>query len=109
VLSNLEELPDLFFCANDSIAIDTMNILQKLGKSIPEDVMICGFDDSEESRHVSPTLTTVHIHTQSMAYVAAQMLISRIREPILETRTVYLNTDLIRRESTRLRTGNTGN
>lgn len=109
VLSTLEELPDLFFCANDSVAIDTMNILKKLGKSIPEDVMVCGFDDSEESRHVSPTLTTVHIHTQSMAFVAAQMLISRIQEPTLEIRTVYLNTDLIRRESTRLRTGNTGN
>ncbi|MBR4655054.1 MAG: LacI family DNA-binding transcriptional regulator [Oscillospiraceae bacterium] len=106
ILSKLEELPELFFCANDSIAIDVMSILKKLGKSVPEDVMICGFDDSEESRHVSPTLTTVHIHTQSMAYVAAQMLISRIKEPTLETRTVYLNADLIRRESTRLRGAN---
>ena len=101
-LSKLERLPDLFICANDYIAIDAISILRKLGKSVPEDVMICGFDDTAESRLVKPALTTVHIHTQIMAYSAAQLLISRIREPSLDFRTVYTQTDLLLRDSARL-------
>ena len=98
-ISTMEQLPDLFICANDYIAIDAIRILKKLGKSVPEDVMICGFDDTAESRLVKPALTTVHIHTQIMAYTAAQMLISRIREPSLDFRRVYTQTDLMLRDS----------
>ena len=104
-LSQLEKLPDVFICANDYIAIDAITILGKLGKSVPQDVMICGFDDSEESRSIQPTLTTVHIHTQSMAYSAAQLLVTRLREPSLDFRTLYTQTDLMLRESAHLKDG----
>lgn len=102
-LSTMPELPDLFLCANDDIAIDVIRILQKLGKSVPEDVMVCGFDDSPEARRVTPTLTTVHTHTQIMAYSAAQLLISRIQNPTMDFRAIYTQTDLVLRESTRLK------
>ena len=62
--------------------------------------MVCGFDDTTESRQVKPSLTTVHIHTQVMAYSAAQMLLSRIQDPSMDFRTVYTQTDLVLREST---------
>ena len=101
-LSSMPELPDLFLCANDDIAIDVIRILKKLGKSVPEDVMVCGFDDSMESRLMTPSLTTVHIHTQVMAFSAAQLLISRIQNPTLDFRTVYTQTDLVLRDSTRI-------
>jgi len=45
-------------------------------------------------------LTTVYIHTQIMACEAARLLLSRIREPSLDYRTVYTETYLIEREST---------
>ncbi len=62
--------------------------------------MLCGFDDSPESRKMFPTLTTVHIHTQIIAFSATQLLISRIEEPSLDFRRVYTATDLVIREST---------
>lgn len=99
-LAALEELPELFVCANDFVAYDALQALRKLGKSVPKDVMLCGFDDAPESRMVVPALTTVHIHTQIMAFSAAQLLITRIREPSLDYCRVYTQTDLIRREST---------
>lgn len=99
-LAQLDELPDLFICANDFVAIDTIQALKKLGKSIPGDVMLCGFDDSAESRIISPALTTVHIHTQIMAYSATHLLMTRIKEPSLDYRTVHTETTLILREST---------
>ena len=99
-VSSLKEMPDLFICANDFIAIDLINILKSLGLSYPKDVRICGFDDSAESKVMTPALTTCHIHTQIMGYTAANLLLSRIEQPDLNYRTVYAETDLIYREST---------
>ena len=99
-LEALEELPELFVCANDFVAYDALQILRRLGKRVPEDLMLCGFDDAPESRMVVPALTTVHIHTQDMAFSAAQLLLTRIREPSLDFRKVYTETDLVLREST---------
>ncbi len=99
-LEALDELPELFICANDFVAYDALQSLRKLGKSVPEDVMLAGFDNAPESRIVVPALTTIYIHTQVMAFSAAQLLISRIREPSLDFRKVYTETTLLPREST---------
>ena len=100
-LYSLDELPDIFICANDFVAGDAIRSLFSIGKTVPEDVRILGFDDSSESRHSRPTMSTVHIHTQIMAYEAVHLLISRIKEPSLDFRTVHTQTDLIERESTK--------
>ncbi len=88
-LEELPEIPDVFICANDFIADDAIYTLRKLGKSVPDDVLFCGFDDSPNSRIMTPTLTTVHIHTQIMALVAVNLLISRIEAPSLHYRIVH--------------------
>lgn len=96
----LDELPDVFICANDFVAIDTLHVFKELGISVPKDVYLCGFDDSPESKLITPSLTTIHIHTQIMGFSAAHLLMSRIKEPALNFRTIYTETDLIYREST---------
>ena len=101
LLDSLDPLPDVFVCANDFVAGDAIRALFSIGKTVPEDVRILGFDDSSESRHSRPPLSTVHIHTQIMAYEALHLLMSRIREPSLDFRTVHTQTDLIERESTK--------
>jgi len=99
-LSALDDLPQLFICANDFVAFDVHRALKKMGVGVPEDILLSGFDDSSASRHWEPQLTTIHIHTQSMAYSAMHLLITRMQEPGLEFRQVYTQTDLIYREST---------
>jgi LacI family transcriptional regulator len=101
-LAALGDFPDVFICANDFVAQDAIYALRKLGKSVPEDVLFCGFDDSPNSRIMTPTLTTVHIHTQIMALTALNMLITRIEQPGLYIRIVHTETELIYRDSTRL-------
>lgn len=98
-LADLGSLPQLFICANDFVAIDAQRAIRKLGYEVPTDVLLAGFDDSTSSRHWIPPLTTIHIHTQSIAYSAMQLLITRMQEPTLEFRQVYTHTDLIYRES----------
>ena len=99
-LSSLTEFPDVFICANDFVADDAIYTLRKMGKLVPEDILFCGFDDSPNSRIMTPSLTTVHIHTQIMAIVAMQLLISRIGNPDLNFRIVHTETELIYRDST---------
>ena len=101
-LADLAEFPDVFICANDFVADDAIYALRKLGKSVPEDVLFCGFDDSPNSRIMTPALTTVHIHTQIMAFSSMQLLISRIEQPNLDYRIVHTETELIYRDSTKL-------
>lgn len=100
IIPDMPELPEVFICANDFVATDLMQALAAAGKRVPEDVRICGFDDSAESRLSKPPLTTVHIHTQVIAYSAVHLLISRIKAPSLDYRTIHTETDLIYREST---------
>ena len=99
-IRQLKQLPDVFICANDFIALDTLHALQKLGYSVPQDIYLCGFDDSPESRIMTPSLTTIHIHSQIMGYSAAHLLISRIKEPSLNYRSIYAESTLIYRAST---------
>lgn len=96
------ELPEVLVCANDFVAVDAIQWMGEKGKRVPEDVLVCGFDDAAESRLSKPPLTTVHIHTQIIAYTAVHLLMSRIQEPSLDFRTVHTETDLIYRDSTAL-------
>ena len=101
-ISELGELPDVFICANDFIAGDLIRGLFSIGKTVPDDVLILGFDNSPESRIIRPSLSTVHIHTQVMAIAAMHLLISRRNEPSMDSRIVHTETELIFRDSTRL-------
>ncbi len=71
-------MPDVFLCANDFVALDALAVLKKLGLSVPEDIWLCGFDDSPESKVVTPSLTTIHIHSQIMGFSAATRRLSLI-------------------------------
>lgn len=99
-IQKIKKLPDVFICTNDFIAMDTLMVFKQLGISVPKDVYLCGFDDSPESKVMSPSLTTIHIHSQIMGFSAVHLLLSRIKEPSLNFRTIHTETNLIFREST---------
>lgn len=94
------QLPEVFVCANDAIAIDLIHSLRKLGIQIPEEVLITGFDNSSESQIIEPHLTTVDIPSSRIGYIAADLLLSRIREPETPYRITYVQTTVKYREST---------
>lgn len=97
----LPALPDVFFCANDFLAISVLKALKALNLAVPSDVMVCGFDNSPESTIIEPSLTTVKIPSSSMGYIAAELLLSRIEHIEMPYRTTYIKTDVIFRGSTK--------
>ena len=99
-IRRFKTMPEAFVCANDFVAMDLVKALNELGYSVPDDIWVCGFDDSQEASYFAPRLTSIHIHGQIMGYTAANLLMTRIEEPSLNYRTVYTETNLILREST---------
>ena len=75
VLEGLDKLPDVFVCANDSMALATCAALDKAGFRVPEDVLVTGFDNLESGNHFSPILTSVDRGWETRSYQAVGSLI----------------------------------
>ncbi len=99
-LGEMKHLPSGFVCANDFIAVNVMKALKNKNVQIPEDIVVTGFDNANESRIVEPHLTTVHIYSNEMGITAANMLLSRIKEPSQPYQVTHIQTKPIFREST---------
>ena len=80
-LRAMPRLPDAFFCANDFLALKLMAAVKNMGLSIPEEVMIAGFDGSPESEVVTPGLTTSNVPIVDIGRVAAAELLYHIQKP----------------------------
>lgn len=93
-------LPQAFICANDFIAIAIIKALNHKNISVPDDVLVCGFDDSTESKLIEPHITTVNIPSCEMGDIAASLLISRMENPSIPFRTMHVRTTTKYREST---------
>lgn len=99
-IKSLPQLPDAFCCANDFQAINVFRALRHLGLSVPDDVLLYGFDDAMEAQIMDPALTTARIPGSSMGYIASELLLSRIKYPDTAYRTTYIQTEVIHRRST---------
>lgn len=51
-------VPEAICCANDSMAIATVKELVKRGYSVPDDILITGFDGIEDGKFSSPAVST---------------------------------------------------
>jgi LacI family transcriptional regulator len=79
-LMNEKRPPTAIFCANDLMALGALEALKQLGKRIPEDVALIGYDDQEISRHTHPPLTTMLLPNYEMGRAAVEALLSLCRE-----------------------------
>ena len=71
-------LPDAIIFHNDSMAIGALGEIDRLGFKVPEDVAVVGFDNIEESKYSSPSLTTINQPKELMAQKLVSMLIEQI-------------------------------
>ncbi len=88
------------FCASDLMALGAMRTLEKLGRKVPDDMSVIGFDDITISAYCSPKLTTIRQDKYELGYQGAQLLIDML-EQRTDNRKILLNNQLIVRESTR--------
>jgi DNA-binding LacI/PurR family transcriptional regulator len=70
---------DAVFAGDDDAAFGVLAALREMGKRVPEDVSVAGFDDLRSSRYLTPSLTTVRAPTEEVGRVAATSMIDLIR------------------------------
>jgi LacI family transcriptional regulator len=99
-LRAMGKLPRAFMCANDTLAFPVLEALKTLGKSVPQDIMVAGFDNNPETQLLYPRLTTVHIPSYEMGIAAADTMLRRIERPGFPYTTTYIQTTPQFREST---------
>lgn len=82
------------FVANNQMTIGALNAIHDAGRRIPEDIAVVGFDDFDWAVSLNPPLTTVAQSTFDIGVNAATLLLARIADDGLPTRTVVLETTL---------------
>ena len=69
---------DAVFAFNDLLALGAMHALIARGYRIPEDVSVVGFDDIQEGRYSSPSLTTVSSDKVAIANAALDLILGPV-------------------------------
>lgn len=70
--------PDALFCFTDQLALGALRALHVRGVRVPDDVAVVGFDDVEDGRYATPSLTTVSPDKRAIAAEAVRCLAERI-------------------------------
>lgn len=75
---------DGIFADNDTNAALIMQVAQKYGRKIPEDLKIIGFDGADITKVLFPGLTTIQQPINLMAKVAVELLEQQIKGEVIE-------------------------
>ncbi|MFP4547811.1 MAG: LacI family DNA-binding transcriptional regulator [Fidelibacterota bacterium] len=96
---NNKKKPDAIFCANDYMAIAVMDRLKSEGIAVPDEIAVVGFNDIDLARFTRPTLTTVKQPLLRIGKKAAESLIDLIEENKNVPVQVFIDLQLMIRES----------
>ncbi len=72
------EPPSAIFCCADGVAADVYRVLRTMGKRIPEDVSVVGFDDDPIAAVLNPPLTTIRRDVAEMGRTAMELLLEQM-------------------------------
>lgn len=84
---------------SDKQAYGGMNALRDLGKRIPEDIAIIGFDDMEFNKIMTPSLSSVKQPIRELGELGINMLFESIEKNDFSHKAAVLDTELMLRGS----------
>lgn len=91
--------PTALICTNDYIATGAMIEAKQLHLTLPDDLSIVGFDDTDMSAHLDPPLTTIRVPSRRMGEEIARYIIGLLEHGSAEC-PPPLEAELIVRRST---------
>ena len=83
----------------DSIAVSFMNIAQKNGHKIPEDILVVGFQNTKYAQLSRPTLTCVDTPVYDLGAAAMELLTKYMKEEVVEENKIVLPYSVFYRDS----------
>ena len=92
--------PTAIFASNDDMAAATVAAAHRLGIAVPQQLSVCGFDDTASATNVWPELTTVRQPVADMAREAVRLLVDAVADPQARTpKHVRVDFSLVARDS----------
>lgn len=91
--------PDAIFCFSDPLALGALRTLHDEGVAVPEEIAVVGWDDIEDGRYATPSLTTVSPDKRWLAETALDRVVRRLEEGAVEPATLIGPHRLVVRES----------
>lgn len=88
---------DAVFVCSDLMAAGAITYLQRIGKRVPDDIAIAGFDDSKVATTITPRLTTIRQPFGRVSQEMVRLLLAHIAGE--QHAAVILPTELVIRES----------
>lgn len=89
------------FAANDQMAAGVLRAASELGRRVPGDLSIVGYDDADFGAYLSPPLTTVRQDLRGVGSRCMDLLVAAVQHQVtLEPRTELTTPELIVRGST---------
>ena len=98
----------VIFAGDDDIAAGVLLALRQAGVQVPRDMSIMGFDDNFHARHLTPPLTTIRQPIGLAGEMAADLLLAIIAGKAPAQSNLMIQTELLRRDSVRDLTGQSG-
>ena len=80
---------------------ELVEVIAKALVDNPDDVVVTGFDNVDISQISHPSITTINQPKYQLGYTACELLIEKLKVKDLPPRQLFLNTELIIRESTK--------
>jgi DNA-binding LacI/PurR family transcriptional regulator len=88
------------FAANDQMGLGAMRALHELGRDIPGDISVVGFDDMEEAHSFWPPLTTIRQDFSAVGRLSIRKLLDKVANAGVRNDKTTVPTELIIRAST---------
>lgn len=79
---------DGIFTINDLAALDVIRIAEKLGKKVPEDIQVIGFDGLKMTRETNYLVTSIAQPLEEMAKAAVSLLLQVVEGKEVQRRTI---------------------
>ena len=98
-LLNGKHKPSAIICQGDFIAVKLINLLNKKGINVPEEISIISSGNTEMASLMLPTLTTLDLNIEYSCEIAVELLLKRINNPDKPCESITINSTLIPRES----------
>jgi DNA-binding LacI/PurR family transcriptional regulator len=69
------------FVGNDQMALGALRAFSELGRKVPGDVLVAGFDDVPEAAYYSPPITTVRQDFAAVGRRSMELLLGQLGHP----------------------------
>jgi len=90
---------DAVVTVSDQVAVAAMQALAQRGLRVPQDVRVCGMNNDDIARFVTPSLSSVDLHAEELGLTAGRLLLDQIEGIATETTRRLVGHHIVERET----------